>query len=38
MKKVEVVQATSAHYYHVVCSELEGITLSPEKSAIFGKR
>jgi len=33
--KVEVVQATSSHYYHVVPSELQQMTLSPEQSAIF---
>jgi hypothetical protein len=35
MKKVEVLQGTSSHYYHVVPSELERVTITPEKSAIF---
>jgi hypothetical protein len=35
MKKVEVVQATTSHYYHVVPGELERVTLTPEKAAIF---
>ena len=35
MKKAEILQATSSHYYHAVPSELERATISPEKSAIF---
>ena len=35
MKKVDVIQATSAHYIHVVPSELERVTITPGKSAIF---
>jgi hypothetical protein len=34
-KKVEVVQATTAQYYHVVPSELARVTITPEKGAIF---
>ena len=35
LMKVDVLQATSSYYYHVVPSELERVTLSPEESAIF---
>jgi hypothetical protein len=34
-KKVEVVQATTAQYYHVVPGELARVTITPEKGAIF---
>jgi hypothetical protein len=30
-EKVEVVQAVTSHYYHVVPSELARVTMSPEK-------
>ncbi|MDE3167295.1 MAG: restriction endonuclease, partial [Acidobacteriota bacterium] len=33
--KVDLLQATTTHYYHAVPSELERVTISPEKTAIF---
>lgn len=33
--RVDVLQATSSYYYHVVPGELERVTLTPEERAIF---
>jgi len=34
-RKIEVIQGVTAHYYHVVPSELNRATVSPERAAIF---
>jgi hypothetical protein len=35
MKKIHVIQASSAYYYHIVPGELERVTITPERSAVF---